>query len=147
MYTKFLILKLSNVFNKGTLSIRQRLLRSAINNRNKEFQHLSKERLSKEVYNSNYPRKNLIYLKPVYIFQSYQIKFKNPKSSLPFEKIHCSFLNNLRSEEIKSQIKAHLSHLANFYFYNYKPSPRILRQNHVLRNLRKNKDIVIKQPD
>ena len=51
-----------------------------------------------------------------------------------FEKIHCSFLNNLKSEETKSQIKAHL---ANSYFYNYKPSPRILRQHRVLRNLRK----------
>ena len=64
-----------------------------------------------------------------------------------FEKIHCSFLNNLKSEETKSQIKAHLSYLANSYFYNYKPSPRILRQHRVLRNLRKNKDIVITKPD
>ena len=30
---------------------------------------------------------------------------------------------------------------------NYKPSPRILRQHRVLRNLRKNKDIVITKPD
>ena len=51
--------------------------------------------------------------------------------------IHRSFLNNLKSEETKSQIKAHLSYLANSYFYNYKPSPRILRQHRVLRNLRK----------
>ena len=64
-----------------------------------------------------------------------------------FEKIHCSFLNNLKSEETKSQIKAHLLYLANSYFYNYKPSPRILRQHRVLRNLRKNKDIVITKPD
>ena len=64
-----------------------------------------------------------------------------------FEKIHCSFLNNLKSEETKSQIKAHLSYLANSYFYNYKPSPRILRQHRVLRNLRKNKDIVVTKPD
>ena len=41
----------------------------------------------------------------------------------------------------------HLSYLANSYFYNYKPSPRILRQHRVLRNLRKNKDIVITKPD
>ena len=33
------------------------------------------------------------------------------------------------------------------YFYNYKPSPRLLRQHRVLRNLRKNKDIVITKPD
>ena len=38
-------------------------------------------------------------------------------------------------------------YLANSYFYNYKPSPRILRQHRVLRNLRKNKDIVVTKPD
>ena len=38
-------------------------------------------------------------------------------------------------------------YLANSYFYNYKPSPRILRQHRVLRNLRKNKDIFIMKPD
>ena len=38
-------------------------------------------------------------------------------------------------------------YLANSYFYNYKPSSRILRQYRVLRNLRKNKDIVITKPD
>ena len=64
-----------------------------------------------------------------------------------FEKIHHSFLNKLTVEETKSQIKAHLLYLANSYFYNYKPSPRILRQHRVLRNLRKNKDIVITKPD
>ena len=49
-----------------------------------------------------------------------------------FEKIHRSFLNNLKSEETKRQIKAHLSYLANSYFHNYKPSPRILREHRVL---------------
>ena len=63
-----------------------------------------------------------------------------------FEKIHCSFLNNLKSEETKSQIKAHLSYLANSYFYNYKPSPGILHQHRLLPNLRKNKDIVVTKP-
>ena len=57
------------------------------------------------------------------------------------------FLNNLKSEEAKSQIKEYLSYLANSYFYNYKPSPRILPQHCVLRNLRKNKNIVITKPD
>ena len=41
----------------------------------------------------------------------------------------------------------HLSYLDNSYFYNYKPSPRILRQHRVLRNLRKNKDIDITKHD
>ena len=40
---KFLIFKPPNVSNKDALSIRKRLLRSAINKRNKEFQHVSKE--------------------------------------------------------------------------------------------------------
>ena len=64
-----------------------------------------------------------------------------------FEKIHCSFLINLKSKETKSQIKAHLLYLANSYFYNYKPSPCILHQYCVLCNLRKNKDIAITKPD
>ena len=43
-----------------------------------------------------------------------------------FEKIHRSFFNNLKSEETRSQIKAHLSYLANSYFHNYEPSPRTI---------------------
>ena len=68
-------------------------------------------------------------------------KIRKSEIFATFEKIHSSFLNNLKSE------KTHLSYLANSYFYNYKPSPSILRQHHVLRNLRKNKDIVITKPD
>ena len=48
-------------------------------------------------------------------------------------------------------MKLHVSrldlHLANYYFYSYKPSPRILRQHRVVRNLRKNKGIIIAEPD
>ena len=74
---------------------------------------------------------------------------KNRKSEIftTFEKIYRSFINDLKSEETKSQIKVHLSYLTNSYSYNYKPSPRILRQHPVLRNLRKNKDIIITKPD
>ena len=43
VYPKLLIFKLPNISNKDPLSIRKRLLRSAINKRNKEFQHLLKE--------------------------------------------------------------------------------------------------------
>ena len=43
VYPKLLIFKLPNVSNKDALSVRKRLLRSAINKRNKELQHLSKE--------------------------------------------------------------------------------------------------------
>ena len=57
----------------------------------------------------NYPRKNLIYLKQVYTFQESEI-------FTTFENIRRSFLNNLKSEETKSQIKVHLLYLANSYF-------------------------------
>ena len=70
-------------------------------------------------------------------------KIRKSKIFTTFEKIHFSFINNLKSEETKTQIKAHLSYLANSYFYSYKPSPRILRQHRVLQNLRKNKDIIL----
>ena len=73
---------------------------------------------------------------------------KIPKSKIftAFEKIHHSFLSNLKYQETKSQIKAHVSYLADSYFYNYKP-PHILRQHRILQSLRKNKDIVITKPD
>ena len=73
-------------------------------------------------------------------------KIRQSEIFTTFEKIHRSFINNLKSEETKSQIKAHLSYCANSYFYNYKP-PRILRQHCNLRNLGKNKDITITKPD
>ena len=84
----------------------------------------------------NYHRKNLIYLK--------QVKIRKSEIFTTFEKMHRSFLNKLKSEETKKSDK---SDIANSYFYNYKLSPRILRQHRVLRNLRKNKDIVITKPD
>ena len=43
VYPKFLIFKLPNVSNKDALSICKKLLRSSINKRNKELQHLFKE--------------------------------------------------------------------------------------------------------
>ena len=73
-------------------------------------------------------------------------KIRKSEIFITFEKIHRSFLTKLKSEETKSQIKAQLSYLANSYFYNYKPSPRILRQHGVLGSLRKIKDIVIIKP-
>ena len=74
-------------------------------------------------------------------------KIRKSETFTAFEKIHRLFINNLKSEETKNQIKAHPSYLANSYFYNYKPSPPILHQYHILQNLRKNKDIVRTKPD
>ena len=64
-----------------------------------------------------------------------------------FDKIHRSFLSNLKFEETKIQIKARLFYLANSYFHNCKPSSRKLHQHRILRNFRKNEDIIITKPD
>ena len=53
-------------------------------------------------------------------------KISKSKIFTTFEKIHHSFLDNLKSKETKIQVKVHLSYLANSYFYKYKLSPRIL---------------------
>ena len=83
--------------------------------------------------------------------------FKNMRLSMLFDilfnpsfrmtTILANKFNNLKSKETKSRIKAYLSYLSNSYFYNYKPSPDILRKHRVLRNLRKNKDNIITKPD
>ena len=73
-------------------------------------------------------------------------KIRKSEMFTTFEKIHRSIINNLKSEETKNQIKAHLLCPGNSHFYNYEPFPRILRQYRVLRNLSKNKDIVITKP-
>ena len=205
VYPKFLIFKLRNVSNKDTLSTRKRLLRSAINKRNKELQHISKElslsvnflsiqlstidfyiltksirlyhkkSLQKSLYTQQKKLSSMtrdcnlsIFAANETITNLTQYELSQEKSDLlkaglyfsiqpdkirkseifaTFEKIHRSFLYNLKSEETKTQIKVHLSYLANSYFYNCKPSPCILRQNRVLRNFEKNKDIVITKPD
>ena len=55
MYPEFLILKLLNVSNKDALSVCKSLLRSAINKRNKELQHFSKElSLSKQLSTTDF---------------------------------------------------------------------------------------------
>ena len=59
-------------------------------------------------------------------------KIRKSEIFTAFEKIHRSFINHLKSEKTKNQIKAHLSYLDNSYLYNCKPSPYILRQDRVL---------------
>ena len=173
VYPKFLIFKLLNISNKDDLSICKRLLRSAINKRNKELQRLSKElsisenflstqlstidfyilRESMTRYNKKSLQKSLYtQLKklssltrdcnlPIFtanetitnltkyelskeesdllkagLYFSIQPDTIRTEISPTFEKTHRSFLNNLKSEETQSQIKAHLSYLANSYF-------------------------------
>ena len=89
-------------------------------------------------------------LKAVLYFSIQPDKIRKSEIFTSSEKIQFSFINKLKSEETKNEIaskKAHLLYLANSYFYNYKPPPRILHQHHFFRNLRKNKDIVVTKPD
>ena len=86
-------------------------------------------------------------LKAGLYFSIQPVNIRKSEILTTFEKIHLSFIKNFKFEETKNHIKAHLLYLTNSYFYNYKPSPRILRQHRVLRNLRKNKDIAIAKPD
>ena len=100
----------------------------------KTITNLTQYELSQEEFNL---------LKAGLYFSIQPDKIRKSEIFTTFEKIHLSFINYLKSEESKSQIKAHLSYLANSYFYTYK----FLRQHRVFRNLRKNKDIVITKPD
>ena len=156
VYPKFLIFKLRNVSNKDAVLIRKRLLRSAINKRNKDLSpsenFLSKQLstidfyiLTKSITSHN--KKSL--LKSLYtqqkklssltkdcslpIFTANEIitnltqyelsqeesdllkaglyfsvqphKIRKSEIFITFEKIHRSFINNLKSDETKSQIK------------------------------------------
>ena len=165
IYPKFFIFKLPNVSDEDALSLRKRLFCSAINKRNKELQHLSKELslyktflspqlstidfyiLAKSItsYNKKSLQKSLYtqqkklssltrdcnlpiftanetitnltqyelsqeesdLLKAGLYFSIQPDKIRKSEIFTTFEKIHCSFLNNLKSKETKSQIKAH----------------------------------------
>ena len=96
VYPKFLTFKLSNVSNKGA-SIRAELFRSAINKRNNELQHLSKERilselflLSKQIFtielhilNKSIALQNTKLLQKLSYIQEKKIIFKTRSCSLP----------------------------------------------------------------
>ena len=176
VYPKFQIFKLSNVSNKYTSSIRKRIFHSAINKRNKELQHVSKNLslsekfsfkqlstidlyiLNKSItsHNKTSLQKSLNtqqkklpsltrrcnlptltaneiitnltqyelsqeepdILKRGLYFSLQSDKIRKSEISITFEKIHCLFINNLKYEETKIHIKAHLLYLANSYFYN-----------------------------
>ena len=83
---------------------------------NEVITKLAQNKLSQEEYDL---------LKAGLYFSIQLDKIQKRKIFTIFEKIDCSFINNLKPEETKSQIKAHLCYLANSYFCNYKPSPRI----------------------
>ena len=55
--------------------------------------------------------------------------------------------NNLIDKNTTTKLKSELSHLAHTYTSNYRPSPQDLKKHRILKELRKNKNIVILRPD
>ena len=61
--------------------------------------------------------------------------------------MHCYLTEELKSRDEESSLKSNLSHLANSYYSNYKPTRAALRKHRILKKLKNSKDIVILQPD
>ena len=61
--------------------------------------------------------------------------------------MHRFLLENLINEKDKPPLQPELSHLANSYFHNYKPSRSTLRKHEILKKLKNDKSIVILRPD
>ncbi|XP_068739114.1 uncharacterized protein [Montipora capricornis] len=64
-----------------------------------------------------------------------------------FELIHRTMVRNLIDGKQKGKLVADLSHLAHSYVSSHQPSVADLRNFKILKELRKNKDIVILKPD
>ena len=119
--------------NPNWLQLRQVFVVSTYPWREKSFPQLF-------LWSGNLKQSRIAYIISGFEFSCYLTKIG---ATVSREKMIIFFSNNVKFEKTKSQIKAHLSYLAISYFYNYKPSPRILRQHRDLRNLRKNKEIII----
>ena len=140
------------ILTKSITSYNNRLLNKSLHTQQKKLSSLMRD-CNLPIFTANETITNLTQyelsqeefdlLKAGLYFSIQPDKIRKSEIFTTFEKIHRSFFNKLKSEETKSQRKAHLLYLANYFSYNCKPSPRILHQHRVLRNLRKNKDIVI----
>lgn len=64
-----------------------------------------------------------------------------------FELIHYTMARNIKDNKMAGKMASDLSHLAHAYFTSYKPSNADLRKHKILRNLQKNKSVVILKPD
>ena len=98
------------ILTKSITSYNKKSLQKSLYTRKKSYLHwreiatylyLQLTKLLLISRNMNYPRKNLIYLKQVYTFQSNQIKFENPKSSLPLKRFTVHFLTTLNPRKPK----------------------------------------------
>ena len=99
-----------HILTKSITSYNKKLQQKSLYNQQKKLSSLTRDCLYSQLTklllisrNMNYPKKNLIYLKQVYPFQSNQIKFENPKSLLPLKKFIVRFLTtlNLRKPKVR----------------------------------------------
>ena len=74
-------------------------------------------------------------------------KVQKPDVCVSFEMISRFMLQNLKDEKLDIEVKAQLSHLANCYTHNYRPSRNVLKKHGILKRLKNNNDIVILKPD
>ena len=56
-------------------------------------------------------------------------------------------IRNLKDSKDTGELVTELSHLAHTYVSPYRPTTADLKKHGILKNLQKNKDIVILQPD
>jgi len=64
-----------------------------------------------------------------------------------FEMVSKFMTQNLRNEKQSNELKTALSHLANSYVLNYRPSRNTLKKHGILKKLRGDQNIVIVKPD
>ena len=102
---KFLSTHIStNVLARSVTSYHKKSLQKSLYTQQKKLSSLTRDcnlpilLISR---NMDYPRKDLLYLKQVYTFQSNKIKIENPKSSLPSKRFIVHFLTNLNPRKPK----------------------------------------------
>ena len=64
-----------------------------------------------------------------------------------FDMIAKFLTKNIEENEVSTQLKCEMTHLANVYIYKYTPSQSSLEKHKILQKLRSQKDIIITQPD
>ena len=64
-----------------------------------------------------------------------------------FEMMHRLLSKDIKNDDKKSELRTEMSHLAINYYNSYSPSKSALKKHGILKTLRRNKNIVIVQPD
>ena len=64
-----------------------------------------------------------------------------------FDMIAKFLTKDIEENEVSTQLKSELTHLANCYIYKYTPSKSSLKKHKILQKLRSQKNIIITYPD